>query len=689
MLLDHHIKDSLESKKYCIVAFIDLSGAFDRVWNIAVLQKLVNMGLKGRILGWLFSYLHGRSFRVFLEGEVSSLRNSSSGVPQGGLLSPLLFNILLSDIPKIDGVKYLEFADDIVVYASDVDPNQAVIKLEHALMTLHGWVEDWGQQINFNKTKAMYFTRKSLVPRQIRISTHCLEYVKDFKYLGLTFDSPKLTYKTHIQKITNSCTKSSSILKYLSSNHQGCDRETLLVVYKSLIRSKMDYASQIYQSAALTDLKSLDTVQNLCLRLCIGAWNTSPVTSLQVESHIPPLSLRRGLLISKLRYKIIEYPQSFPQSGLHLLPPPKNSFMKNSNSITIEWNLVTPTHSPCFKLSPIPPWCDTDIHGLLRTNLPEDLLTSINDHVKQTLFSELVNKQYANYTLFFTDGSKTKEKTGAAFVIPELRYEILCRIPSSLSIMSAELFAIKLALEFIKTNKIKEAVIFTDSLSSIMKLRNSRTLNDAKLIEILTLLHVLHQRGNIYLQWIPSHCGILGNEIADSAAKRSLSLSHITPVKNNYAENLIILKNKFIEAWQRHWDEQIQITQKGRALKAVKENIGYWPWSSHNNKRIEVALARLRIGHMGLNSVKHRFHLTQDPSCSCGQLETLEHFLLNCQLYDRGRNILKSELNRIDNELPFNTKTLLGGSNTPIQKQILIKDLLAKFLVSTGKLHDL
>ena len=107
------------------------------------------------------------------------------------------------------------------------------------------------------------------------------EFVNDHKFLGITLDSPKLTWNRHINKLKVNCTKRVSILKCVAHNHWGSNRETLLMLYTSLVRSKMDYCSYLYSSASPVILKTLDVIQNQCLRICLGARMTTPIVSLQ------------------------------------------------------------------------------------------------------------------------------------------------------------------------------------------------------------------------------------------------------------------------------------------------------------------------------------------------------------------------------------------------------------------------
>ena len=119
------------------------------------------------------------------------------------------------------------------------------------------------------------------------------------KFLGVIFDK-KLTFAPHIHDLANRVKQNLNILKVISRFDWGADRKTLIRLYTSLCLSKIDYACQIYGSACKTNLEKLDRVHNLGLRICTGAFRTSPVESIYVDSGLPPLSIRREEL--SLRY---------------------------------------------------------------------------------------------------------------------------------------------------------------------------------------------------------------------------------------------------------------------------------------------------------------------------------------------------------------------------------------------------
>ena len=119
--------------------------------------------------------------------------------------------------------------------------------------------------------------------------------VEETKFLGVVFDC-KLSFIPHIKVLTDKCTKALKVLRVLAHTSCGADQETLLHLYRSLIRSKLDYGCTVYGSARSSYLRMLDPIQNYALRLCLGAYRTCPASSLCVEVNQPPLYFRRKKL---------------------------------------------------------------------------------------------------------------------------------------------------------------------------------------------------------------------------------------------------------------------------------------------------------------------------------------------------------------------------------------------------------
>ena len=118
-----------------------------------------------------------------------------------------------------------------------------------------------------------------------------IQVVQEVKFLGLIFDC-KLSFLPHIRYLKNKSTKALNLIRVVAHTSWGTDQDTLLLLYTSLIRSKLDYGCIVYGSARSSYLRMLDPVQNHALRLCLGAYRTSPSSSLCILANEPPLYVR-------------------------------------------------------------------------------------------------------------------------------------------------------------------------------------------------------------------------------------------------------------------------------------------------------------------------------------------------------------------------------------------------------------
>ena len=137
-----------------------------------------------------------------------------------------------------------------------------------------------------------YQSRKMHLDPELTLDDVQIEVVPAFKFLGLLFDS-KLSFIPHINYLSNKCHKALNLLRVVSSMDSGADRKVLLRLYRSLVRSKLDYGCIVYGSARHSYLRKLDSIHNQGLRLAHGAFRISPVNSLYAEANESSLNLRR------------------------------------------------------------------------------------------------------------------------------------------------------------------------------------------------------------------------------------------------------------------------------------------------------------------------------------------------------------------------------------------------------------
>ena len=127
--------------------------------------------------------------------------------------------------------------------------------------------------------------------------------------MGLLFDK-KLNFIPHIKALKAKCLKALDVLKVLSNTNWGGDRSVILYLYRSLVRSKLDYGSIVYGSVRKSYLKCLDTIHHQGLRLALGAFRTSSVESLYAESNEPSLYVRMEKLSLKYTTKLAANPKN-------------------------------------------------------------------------------------------------------------------------------------------------------------------------------------------------------------------------------------------------------------------------------------------------------------------------------------------------------------------------------------------
>ncbi|GFS76399.1 probable RNA-directed DNA polymerase from transposon BS [Trichonephila clavipes] len=99
--------------------FVDIAKAFDKIWHDGLISKMMRLGFSDQILKIIHSYLNSREFRVRVENCLSSSRTVKSGIPQGSLLGPRLFNLYINDIPKVDNVHLAMYADDTAIISQN------------------------------------------------------------------------------------------------------------------------------------------------------------------------------------------------------------------------------------------------------------------------------------------------------------------------------------------------------------------------------------------------------------------------------------------------------------------------------------------------------------------------------------------------------------------------------------------
>ena len=257
-----------------------------------LLQKAASI-LPGGFIEWLKTYLSGKTFQVKVQGQFSKSHSASLGVPQGSVLGPVLFSILVGDLPCADRRNTLvQYADDLnVVFplASD-DPLDIKTRLQEKLEDIAGWCSQNKQHLNDEKTKFLLSTR-----RQVELNDSLpIKRVTSLTVLGVTLND-QLSWKDHI---ANVCKRACQRLHVIRKVKPYMNEIELHTTYCAFIRSIFDYCCPVFVSLPKYLREDISRVERRSHRIIYGK-------EFQCECQLDGLTDRRHVLSTNLLRNIL------------------------------------------------------------------------------------------------------------------------------------------------------------------------------------------------------------------------------------------------------------------------------------------------------------------------------------------------------------------------------------------------
>lgn len=267
--------DALDRNKIVIAVFLDLKRAFETIDRQLLLNKLALYGCDPTVLSWFGSYLSNRFQQTKFNGTFSTLLPIIFGIPQGSVLSCLLFIIFINDLVNV--VKFSQmklFADDTLVFI-ECDANNledAIHYLNSDLSKIFEWLCFSKLSLNVSKTKAMIISTKKVAPvtlANIEINGTPIELVESMKYLGVIIDR-NLSFQQHHEDILKKLNKKFYVFKRCESK---LTYESKKIFVRSLILSHFNYCSTISFLLNDTQLDEFQKVLNRFMRVILKCDN--------------------------------------------------------------------------------------------------------------------------------------------------------------------------------------------------------------------------------------------------------------------------------------------------------------------------------------------------------------------------------------------------------------------------------
>jgi len=351
------LSKNIESKQFSVGIFLDLSKAFDSLNHSILLHKLFHYGVRGIAYAWFDSYLTNRYQYVSINGTESSLALIHSGVPQGSILGPLLFNIFINDFVNCSTIlKFILFADDTTILHSHSDINELSRVVNYELSFVYDWITCNNLRINLSKTNFIIFgpkIRTNTINIHLKISDNVLLRVDSAKFLGVIISS-NLSWYEHICNISKKNSKNIGIMYKLKNKFPFHIKKLL---YNCLILPYLTYCVSIWGFSPKSHLEILNLSQNFYIRVLFNLKKFDHITFFLTSSkvlRVKDLHIVYSLLLlfkimklnyclhfitDLMKYKYVCFVNLRNKPEFYLSKPRTNFFVNSVLSIAMRlWN---------------------------------------------------------------------------------------------------------------------------------------------------------------------------------------------------------------------------------------------------------------------------------------------------------------------------------------------------------------
>ena len=650
-----------------VAVLIDMEKAYDSVWREGLLYKLFNMGIVGRVWHWIFAFLQDRKASCTLQDFKGPIFETNVGLPQGSVIAPLLFSLFVADIYKDIGSERVKYADDGTIWRKGKNILEIGKLMEDDVGKIFKWTSLWRMKLSIEKTEVCVFSKdKELLENnqlEIRINGKKIPYNPSPRLLGVQLDEG-LTFSKHLDNLELKAEKTLSVLRRVSVTEKMSTR-SMLQLYKALVIPQIEFAAPVWQNS--TSVDTLNKVQRKGLSLCLGVSSTAALNSLEVEASVLPLELRReelyiregGKIMSKDNSQTIkqmwnDWRDDFRGKKRHVSPfgviDSQLQDMETNTGISII--NVEPEFS--FLEGLCPSKSKPEYWNRLGSSKSRNVTQQEESKV---IIQSLVEMSNYNNLIVFTDGSCLGNPgpcgSGACIFVPNETEPVMLKRPVTNrgSILLGELIAIFMALEFAQSEHKKRQIhgitIFSDRQSAvgILTLGWAATSHKKAVEDIKLLISDLERSElEISIQWTPGHADIRGNCIADDLAKEAAEEAKSFPEESQIltgADFKTFARVSCCMKWQRSWDA----SDTGRHLYEYKPKVSlksptYMFMPFIEEKKV---ISQLRLGYT-LNDYRHKIGLEESPNCTCGEIETVVHFICDCEEYEEERQKLLTQM---------------------------------------------
>ena len=654
--ITRRIEDANCRNQYSLGIFLDIEGAFDNISFKAMRESLISTGVPPTISDWIYHMISNRYISLnYCDHNIR--KKATKGSPQGGVLSPFLWNITLNTLLTSLGYSndYIQaFADDLVILIQGFCKNTLRNIAQSILNKINSWCHSKGLRLSALKTKVVLFTRKKdiTLSNNIKVDGNIINLSPQVTYLGVILDS-KLTWAPHIEAKANKGINMLFACKKAVGKTWGLTPVIVKWIYQQVILPSVLYGNLVWHHTLdyrLYMKQRLEALQRQAALAITRGLNSTNTANLEIMAALKPINLviREQAIKSALRIKL------YNRWDNKYIPDKRITYTSHAMSIDKDISNIN-----IFK-GTLSDWITTT--------------TVLDRHFKSTIKSrtdieEYINNIEDNTWQIYTDGSRNSSFTGAGFCVFRNNKEVhrnsfsLGTLPT---VFQSELFALNMASIWAiqNINPIGNNIAFlSDSMSAINAI-NSTDIDSRLVLNTINNLNKLGIIHKVLLTWIPGHSNYKGNERADNLARQGSSRAPtgpepFLPVSKNYLWNQV---TDFMYSLHLKQYKRLNISDKGK--------IPLYQWLSKHKYKLCTRdsihlkwLTWLLSGHSPLGYFQHKSKQISSPDCRLcpGEEETTEHFLAQCPGYATLRlNHLGFIITSLDNIINQDTSHIIS-----------------------------
>lgn len=641
----HTITEKLEKAvlgdQFALAVFLDIEGAFNNVSFSAFRNALDSHNINPTVARLIMHMIKNQQVNSTLM-DASLRAKVHKGGPQGGVLMPLLWNLvinplLITDLPN--PLLKVGFADDVTGITSGCDLKTLHHQAQGFLDEASKWAENRGLKLSDTKTCAVIFTNKHAKNRvcaPLKLYGHVIPFCEQVRCLGIKLDH-RLSWRPHCLEKTKRALTSLAQIRRAVGSTWGISPRIMRWIYCAIIRPGLSFGALTWINALdySTVQEALKRVQGRACRAITGAYHTTPFEGLNAALSIPPLDLF-------IRGEAIKTYHRLNRSGMQIkkiLAPPKGNKRSHNDIVITDARDIRLLDFPCDWMTPY-------------LNLELKFTTAIPNRADVN-----TTPPQANHIHCYTDGSKHSGSTGYGYTIFKEEGEVATHysnLGAHSSVYQAEVIAIQTCAMALMENSTSNSciTIHSDSQAAIHAFNKVR-LTSKIVIDTIRTLNELGTHNQVVISWIPGHSGHSGNERADSLAKLGALARYPGPlpaIPIPLSSISMVINNWVSMSHATRWENlEESCRQTKQALPTINPKI--------SNKLISLPRRKLRAalmaitGHGYLN--RHRFiqGIVDSPTCPYCLLEpeTPSHYLCFCPQFLRARTRNIGLVNDISN----------------------------------------